>query len=207
MKRRPSKHKVPQPSWPAAAKASVTAAMTMLVAGCGAYDALFGSGEIPPPCPHVAVFSDANTITRFHQGTGRDIIDVNFEGEITDIYGSCEHDIDDDTLGGTLTVEISLNIDLARGPANKDRRAAFDYFVAVADASKNILNKKIFGVDVEFPGNFTRLGWTDYPDQPVLLDIPLKAGKTGKDFNIFVGFQLTREELEYNRRRLRSIIQ
>ncbi len=177
-------------------------ALALVVASCSAYNNIFGNGDVPFSCPDISMMPDTDTLTMFREGGGKDIIDVDFEGKITSIKGSCTGDVNEDTNEGTLTVQVSVGVDLSRGPANKDHRVSFDYFVAVADSSKNILNKKIFGVDAEFPGNFTNISWTDYPDNPVVLNIPLKAGQDGGGFNIFVGFQLTREALKYNRRRL-----
>ena len=91
-----------------------------------------------------------------------------------------------------------------RGPANHDREAQFDYFVSVVDSERDVLNKQIFGVTVKFPGNLTRVSLTDN-DPPVTVDIPLAAGRDATDYQIFVGFQLTPDELEYNRRRRNSL--
>lgn len=177
-------------------KAAVVA-LALLASGCG----LFGDQPPPPPCPRISVPPDAQSITRFVEGPGRDLIDVAYDGRIVDILGSCEHEIDDVTNAGVLSVEINLVIETSRGPANSDRRAALDYFVALADSSRNLLNVRVFPVTVEFPGNRNRLIWRDDPDEPVILRIPLKAGQSGVDFEIFVGLQLTREELDYNYRR------
>ena len=35
----------------------------------------------------------------------------------------------------------------------------------------------------------------------MIVQIPLTSGVTGRDFQIVIGFQLTREELKYNRRK------
>ena len=51
-------------------------------------------------------------------------------------------------------------------------------------------------------GNRTRLV---YEDQPVVLSIPLKAGAIGPDFLVYVGFQLSPEELQYNRQKLSTV--
>ena len=55
---------------------------------------------------------------------------------------------------------------------------------------------KINGL-VEFPGNQTRAHYTDEFE----LVIPKLSGQSVDDFLIFIGFELTNEELEYNRSR------
>jgi hypothetical protein len=57
---------------------------------------------------------------------------------------------------------------------------------------------------VEFPGNLTRVALRD-DDPPVTVDIPLPAGRAATDYQILVGFQLSPDELEYNRRRQNSL--
>ena len=57
------------------------------------------------------------------------------------------------------------------------------------------LAKKVFDTEFEFEGNRNRIGATDELTQ----EIPLTSGDVGEDFDIFVGFQLSPEQLDYNR--------
>ncbi len=170
------------------------------LAGCGAYDSinesLFGK-EKPLACPRVLVLPEGASITKFLSGPGRDIIDIVYQGEVLDVLRSCEYDIDDDTNAGTVAVDLSLVIGAQRGAADRERRATFTYFIAVTDQKKTVLNKNAFDAKVEFPGNRSRVTLTD---AAVNLNIPLKAGQSGSDFQIIVGFQMSREEMEFNRR-------
>ena len=160
---------------------------------------VFQEEEPPPPCPRISILGDAATLTRFRPGPGRDLTDVLYEGVVTGVTGSCAY-ADDGKMA--LSMKVSLVIEAARGPANRDGRAPFPYFVGITDSSRNVLNKQRFNVTVVFPGNRTRLVVTD---NPVVLEIPMKAGQSWQDFDIFVGFQLSRAELEYNRRARRSV--
>ncbi|MCG8507848.1 MAG: hypothetical protein MI741_01350 [Rhodospirillales bacterium] len=158
-------------------------------------------GAPAPPCPQVLQIEEAASVTRFVDGPGRDLIDVLFEGSIGNASGVCEYDVDDDTETGTLGVEMTLSFEVGRGPANRDRQADLNYFVAITDAERRILNKQNFSGTVNFPGNKTRLVWLD---EPVYLSIPLAAGQTGSDFRIFVGFDLSKDELQFNRDKIRN---
>ena len=183
------------------------AALTLILvlAGCGVYQNLeervIGKAL---PCPRVSILADAATITRFKEGGGRDLIDVDFKGAFTGFRGSCGYDIDEDTDSGTLSLDLAVAMDLERGPANRSREIRIEYFISVTDSSKKVLNKEIFDVKVTFPGNRTVLKWSENPDDPVILNIPLFAGERGQDFIIFVGFQLSPDELLYNRRQGRT---
>jgi hypothetical protein len=162
----------------------------LLLAACS------GNQQPPPACPDVKVLQDAATITKFGDGEGRDLIDVDYEGAIVDATGSCDYDVDDDTGEGNLAAEMRVLMQIGRGPANRDRKADIGYFIAITDKDRNILNREAFHGTVEFIGNRNRLNWTD---EPVYLNIPLTKGKVGEDFLIFVGFTLSPEQVQYNR--------
>jgi len=155
--------------------------------------------EPAPPCPNVSVIKDTAKVTKFLPGVGRDLIDVVYEGTFQNPTGMCEYDVDDDTGEGNLAVELLVTMELARGPANKDRKAEVAYFVSITDSERRILNKQNFSGVVAFPGNKNRLQWTD---EPVYLRIPLKGGKTGTDFSIYVGFGVTPDQLKFNRKQI-----
>lgn len=153
---------------------------------------------IPPSCPKATILSEAGALTRFKDGAGRDLIDIDFEGEITGISGECRYDIDDDTGTGTIDMEVRAGFEFTRGPANIDSAIAFDYFVVLTDAAGDVIGKQVFPFKSEFWKNRTVI--TDR-DAPVELTIPIGSGQTGDDFMVFVGFQLSRDELLYNRSR------
>jgi hypothetical protein len=181
---------------PRAAGPLLAAAVAASLGGCESIKGVFGFGEPPPPCPRVSILADAARITKFRPGPGRDLVDVLFEGEIGNFLTSCRHDIDRKTRTGTLDVEVIVDIEAARGPADRDRAAGYDYFVALTDVSGNVLQRGSFSATAAFEGNRTRFV---FRDTPVHLKIPLKTGQAGPDFLIFLGFQLTPEEMQYNR--------
>ena len=186
------------PGTAAAIPGRPAAILLLAVAAC----TVFQEEEPPPPCPRISILGDAATLTKFRPGPGKDLTDVLYEGVVSGVNGSCVYANDGKRASGALSMKVSLVIEAARGPANRDGRAAFPYFVGITDSSRNVLNKQRFNITVVFPGNRTRLVVTDYP---VVLEIPMKAGQSWQDFDIFVGFQLSRAELEYNRRARRFV--
>ncbi len=174
------------------------AILALAVAAC----TVFQEEEPPPPCPRISILGDAATLTRFRPGPGRDLTDVLYEGVVTGVTGSCAYGNAGKSANRGLSMKVALVIEAARGPANRDGRAAFSYFVGITDSSRKVLNKQRFSVTVVFPGHRTRIVVTD---NPVALEIPMKAGQSGQDFEVFIGFQLSRTELEYNRRARKSV--
>lgn len=158
----------------------------LLLAACA-------SDDRPPRCPDPVVLREAGRLVQF-QDTGRDLTDVTFEARIADVALGCEVDEDD----GKRTVEAELQIlfQAEKGPANQSGRANFTYFVAVVDRDDKVLNRETFGVSMPMPGNQTQVESVDVLEPR----IPLREGETGKSYTLYVGFDLSRDQLEYNRR-------
>lgn len=152
---------------------------------------LAACNRTPPACPRVSIISDGASVTRFREGTGRDLTDMVAQAEIVDAAVECDYD--------RRGVDVALQVAIAatRGPADRSRVAEFDYFVAVADAERNILAKEIFRVGFRFPQNQQRVGTVEEIEPR----IPLKSRAEGVDYQIIIGFQLTPEEIEWNRTR------
>jgi hypothetical protein len=160
---------------------------------------LVGCGSTPerPDCPPVSVISEAASLTRFAAGRGRDLVDVDFRAELTDLRSGCIYAKEQDGAS-KLVVAVAPVIVAARGPANEDRKADFQYFVSVVGADADILNKQLFPVSVVFPGNSTRVDIVQ-DDPPVSIDLPI-AAEGERYYEILLGLQLGEDELLYNRR-------
>jgi hypothetical protein len=145
-------------------------------------------------CPRVAVLSEAGSLTRYVAGSGTDILDIDFQGEITDLVAQCEFP----DVKGTRQVLVQLApvFVLSRGAANTDRKIDFAYFVSVV-RNEEILSKQIFKVASEFARNRSRVVLKD-DDPPIDIDIPLPYRAAEYEYEILVGFQLTPEELRRN---------
>lgn len=152
------------------------------------------ASETPPArCPEVAVLQEAGRLVQF-DGAGRDLTDVDFEARIVDVALGCELDVDD----GRRTVEAELQVlfEAEKGPANDTGQAGFTYFVGVADQNDNVLRRETFELTMALPGNQTRGQAVDV----LAPRIALPEGETGQSYVLYIGFDLTRDQLEYNRR-------
>ena len=147
-------------------------------------------------CPNVTLLKDTQTLTRMSAAG------VAFEGQVLGAVGTCDYDLDDDTKTGTLDAKVTASFQLTRGQALGTNVISFDYYVAITDPYGKVLNKGTFSV----PATLTK----DKPaltleDDPIRLSIPLKtasvATRADKNFHIIVGFQLSPNELDYNRKR------
>ena len=114
------------------------------------------------------------------------------DGRITGLGGKC---LLDDSKH--LRTELSVNLDLTRGPAAKSGTQDVAYFVSVSQGD-TILDKKIFRLAASFPGNTDRARLTT---DEIDLVLPIDDKTQGNAYSILVGFQLTPDELAFNRRR------
>jgi hypothetical protein len=149
-----------------------------------------------PSCPLVSTLGDAEIITRYVDGPGRDLIDLDFTGRISNLSGKCFFEIDSDTGEGIVRVNVNAEFNMERGAGNKTGEASFEYFVSLLDSHGNVLEKLNFPFTAKYWKNRTTL---KEKDDPVELTIPLTGGLSSEDFSIYVGFQLSREELDFNR--------
>ena len=141
------------------------------------------------------MLGDATEVTEFRPGPGRDLTDVRFEGEIAGLESDCDYDED-----GFVDVEVAVNLALSRGPAAEGNVGHYEYFVAIADPSDTIITKQSFPLDVEFPGAALRV---EVQEEVRIERIVFAPAADASRFRVFVGFQLTRDQLDYLRRRRR----
>lgn len=161
----------------------------LLVAGCSSDDR---SEQV---CPRAAVLSDAGSLTRFRPGPGRDILDIDFEAEVRDVIASCGFSTDKGAR--RVVLQVAPVFVVSRGAANTDRSAEFTYLVSVV-RNAQILSKQTYTVAAQFSENRSRVILTD-DNPPIVVDIPLPYRAAEREYEVIIGFQLTAEELAYNR--------
>jgi len=147
-------------------------------------------GEKVQLCPAASILGNAERVAQFKQGSGRDLIDVMFQAEIGKLNMSCRY------LKGRVVTDISFELIAERGPAARSHTGEFDYFVAISDAKGRVLAKENFHSKIAFPENRRSAGILEEIEQ----SIPLRKDEDGGGYEILVGFQLTEEQMKFNRR-------
>jgi hypothetical protein len=147
-----------------------------------------------PVCPVTAVLSDTASVTKLRPGTpagSRDPANIVFTAEMSQAMLDCDYDRD----ANRLTVDIEFAIKAARGPAAQGADPQLDFFVAIVDADNNIISKNVFHGQPEMRGRMT----STYTQKVDNFPVPLGTDKRPYDYEILTGFQLTPDELAYNR--------
>ena len=140
----------------------VVLVLVLFSAGCG----LFTGKKLPPPCPPTFILKDAGAMTRYKPGGGKDITDVLFQAKILDFRGMCDYSRD----RKEVDIELELTFEMLRGPANRDRKVAFDYFVAIPHFHPKPQGKSTLAIAAEFPGTGTRFRTKDKVELVIPLD-------------------------------------
>ena len=155
-----------------------------------------GPKVVVPACPTVKLLQDADKITVYSPGPGRDITDILYEAKLTGFSGECEY-VGENGAFQEVVVSVRAKFDLARGPADTRRIADLKYFVAVPEFFPAPEGKRQFVQRVRFPigrNNIT------FNDDFVEIRIPLTKGRKGPGSRVYIGFHLTRDQLDLNRR-------
>jgi hypothetical protein len=157
------------------------------------FERMFGQDKAPNagPCPLLGVLYDASRVVVFKGGEER-YANVAWTGEMRGVRGLCRYT-------GTKPIELSLEIEMAfgRGPAAEADHRTYRYWVAVTRTNTAPISKQYFDLDVAFPKAADRLAGAESIAKIV---IP-RANETisGTNFEVLVGFDLTPEQLAFNR--------
>lgn len=143
------------------------------------------------PCPLLGVLYDSSRLVEF-KGEGERYANVAFTGEMRGVRGLCRYT-------GANPIELSLDIDMAfgKGPAAEGSSRTYRYWVAVTRSNMAPIEKQYFDLRVDFPRGEDRMAGSEHIEKIV---IP-RANDTisGANFEILVGFDLTPEQVAFNR--------
>ena len=162
----------------------------------GDLNPFYGPKVVVPACPTVKLLRDADKVTAYRPGPGRDITDILYEAKLAGFSGECEYVGD----GGTfheVVVSVRAKFDLVRGPADATRMAELKYFVAIPEFFPAPEGKRQFVRRVRFPTGRNNI---TINDDFVEIRIPLTKDRKGPGSRVYIGFHLTQDQLNLNRR-------
>lgn len=183
------------------ASRALAAAGLLALAGCQTLGlSSGGTGDAPAvarpvvQCPRVGTPSDTGDVVRFRTPDSRDLTELVVSARITSLSGTCSL-VNRNTA---LQVNVTMGVEATRGPAAQGRTVQVPYFVAVTTANEQVLDKAVYTLTVEFPANVQRARMRG---EEIRLTIPVNAERPAAAYTVYVGFQLTEQELALNRSR------
>jgi len=167
--------------------------------GCDTINGLFNSQpqitlDPGPVCPATGVLSDAASVTKLRPGTPAAMTrpaDVVFQAQMSQAKLDCNYD----RVANTLVVNVKFAVRASRGPALSGPDPQLPFFVAIIDADNNVLVKNVYNSEPQMSGRPNATFTETVSNFPV----PLAEDRRPSDYEILTGFQLTPDELAYNR--------
>jgi|HubBroStandDraft_1064217.scaffolds.fasta_scaffold00032_7 hypothetical protein len=168
----------------AAGRVVAALGLGLTLAGCswfrGEYDDV--------KCPATGVVGGLGSVSRF-DGRGTGFVDLAYRATLSEVKSDCKVD------SGGVTVTMTVTTTAELGPAATGRNADFVYFVAITDTHDKIVAKNLFDNPVTFKPDLNRAGGKDTLSER----IPLADPKQADRYHVILGFQMTEDELAYNR--------
>ncbi len=159
-----------------------------------AFERMMGMDDRPNvgPCPLMGVLYDNARIVDFNADGSQRYANIEYTGEMQGVRGLCRY-VDEDPI----TMSIEVDMAFGRGPASTSNRQTYRYWVAVTRRGFGPIAKEYFDVDVRWSGDNAVVTRTEQIENIV---IPRAGADTsGENFEVLVGFELTPEQLQFNR--------
>jgi len=156
----------------------------LAIAGC--------SSDKSGDCPTMTAITDAAVQTVFRPGSAPDPANVLYTVEIAGVKGVC----DMDKKARTADAGLEVTFRATRAPSGGEAHYTVPYFVAVTEGSERIMAKRIYSIAIAFAPGQTTVTLTDTVESTHL---QTTKDKKPYDYQILVGLQLSKAELDYNR--------
>ncbi len=167
-------------------------AVVGLSAAIGGCSSLFGGSPTKALCPGAAALVEASTMTGFPAGASEDPAHALYRVAISNVTTDC----DIDPKARTADSSLDIHFVATRAPNGTAVQYRVPYFVAVRQGPF-IQAKEVFWVNFAFaPGQAS----TQFEQQIGSTVIHIGDQNQPYDYQILTGLQVTKEQLEYNRR-------
>ena len=142
-------------------------------------------------CPTITGITDASIATVFKPGGTPDQSNVLYTAELTDVNGDC----DIDKKAHTADASLQVSFRATRAPSGAEAHYTIPYFVAVTEGAR-ILARHVYSVKIDFePGQTVATA----SDRIGSTHLETATDKQPYDYQILVGLELSKAQLDYNR--------
>ncbi|TXH37271.1 MAG: hypothetical protein E6Q98_08405 [Rhodospirillaceae bacterium] len=163
--------------------------LAIALTGCASKDK---GGALP--CPMVVAPRELAHVTNFAPG-GTDLSDISFEAGVDTFSSYCKYSANAEQP--YIRTAIKVQFIAARGPKFTGDKASFKYFVAITGPGGTLEKKEIFDSDIDLSGDKVKNITVDEIDP---IKVFPKEKENGDFYRIYIGLDLTKEQLDYNKR-------
>jgi hypothetical protein len=166
-------------------------ALALSLGACG----WFGGGSSSSDttnvyCPAPLTVQDAQRLTHFKDGAGRDPRDIAFEAAMIASGTTCQ------LSRNQLNVNLVMRISVSAGPSAEPGVTRVPYFVRVINSGGAVVQGQEFTADFRLSSGNPR----GTSQEELSLALPYSQLSDLAGYRIAVGLKPTQEELNYNRR-------
>jgi hypothetical protein len=159
----------------------------LVLAGCGSSAK---DQQAASYCPQPLTVQDAQSLTRFKEGAGRDPRDVMFEASLVSAGTKCQ-------LGrNKLEVDVLLRIAVNAGPSVGTGVTRVPFFVRVLDGNGAVVQGSDQLADYKISATSPR----GLSQEEMAVALPFSSLSDLGGYRIAVGLKPSQQELDYNRR-------
>lgn len=178
--------------------ASAIAAVAVVLAGCQSVRERISEPEPNPgPCPNALALYDAHRVVQL-SGDSLVYENVGFTAEILNVAGFCTYTGE---RADPIDMEVGVRMAFGRGPAAQGDQQTFNLFVAVTRTDRVVIERETFPITVRFEPGEDRV---ELVEEFAPITIPRASANTsGSNFEVLLGFELTEDQLQFNRDGLR----
>jgi len=177
-------------------------AALLLVTGCAG-----SAKDTGVVCPDTGILHDADTITVFNEGETQGLENVAASARLVNYGGGCAW------RDGQVDFAMVIDFQAVQGAAGKKlKRFNFPYFIAVLGPDEHVLQRQSFSTTVPFDNkqqpaasvdptrtHAVYLGKAGERREEHRLRLPVPDRTAARDYKVVIGFELTPEQLAFNR--------
>jgi len=174
---------------------TATISAAVAVSGCSTSSfsdiSLFSSE--PPPCPSAGTLVDAATITEFAKARSTADSNIRYQAEITRSAYDCS------VSGNNVTGTVGIVGEVSLGRRGRAGEITLPLFVAVTIRDAEVVTKRFETVDVTIPKGQKRATFEKIIPN---FEFNIRTGRKTVDYELLIGFNLSPEQVAYNRDQL-----
>ncbi len=147
-------------------------------------------------CPAASILGDAELMTKF-SGSGRDITNVAFEAEFLGIRTNCS--FGREFRRRFAYSQVNIEVEAVLGSTAVPQTMTIPYFIAVVNPdTQQVILREVYELEADFTRNRRTVRLRDQVDR---IKIPVVENEDALQYEFIVGFELTPDEVAFNRRR------
>jgi len=144
-------------------------------------------------CPQVEAVEELKSLSEFTDITDQSDYNLVSRVDITNMQSACSYD------ERAVTIDVRMDFAGKLGPKSAPpANFSYPFFVAITSASGEILAKEIFAAPLSYQSGQTSQNYSEKLRQI----IPIENKDRGSRYKVLVGFQLTPDQLTYNRKKI-----